>query len=60
MRGLTIILIALFNTVIWAGILHFGSPLVGLPIGTAWLVGILVTMLPLQLLALSMLVTAKD
>ena len=44
---------------IWAAILHFGSSLVGMPIGTAWLAGILVGMLPLQLLALSMAVMAS-
>lgn len=60
MRAILICLIALFITVVWGAILHFGARALGYPIETAWLATALVVIFILVLLMLRMAAMASD
>lgn len=47
-------LIAFVTTAFWAGVFYFGSWAIGIPIETAWFIGLLVIVFLLLLLGLSM------
>jgi uncharacterized membrane protein len=59
-RAFLLCLVALFITAIWGAILHFGTDMLGMPIGDGWLAVSMIVIFVLLVLALTMGAVASD